>query len=143
MIYGVSWKHFLGKLHRELKNDNVFNGAAALGYFLTLALFPGLVFLMAVIPYLPIDRVDQALIDLLHQALPDDAAATVTNVVKEVAGDRSGRALSLRLLFMLGTASSGMYAIMQQMSIAFEHIGKINALFHKNRMYWERVWLSN
>lgn len=120
MIYGVSWRQFLRNLHRELKKDNVFNGAAALGFFLTLALFPGLVFLMAVIPYLPIDRVDLALTDFLQQALPDGAADTVTSVVNEVAGQRSGRALSLGLIFMLGAASSGMYAIMQQMNIAFD-----------------------
>ena len=120
MICGVTWSHFLGNLHRELKNDNVFNGAAALGFFLTLALFPGLVFLMAVIPYLPIDRVDMALTDFLQQALPDGANDTVTSVVNQVAGERSGRALSLSLIFTLGAASSGMYAIMQQMNIAFD-----------------------
>jgi membrane protein len=122
MIYGVTWRQFLGNLYRELKKDNVFNGAAALGFFLTLALFPGLVFLMAVIPYRPIDRVDMALNDFLQQALPDGAAETVTGAVDQVSGERSGRplSLSLSLLFMLGAASSGMHAIMQQMNIAFD-----------------------
>ena len=53
-----------------MDEDNVWNGAAALGFYLTLAVFPTMIFLMALVPYLPVAHVDQAIMDLLHQALP-------------------------------------------------------------------------
>ena len=120
MVHGVSWKDFLGDLYDEVKRDNIFNGAAALGFYLTLAIFPGMIFVMAVIPYLPIANVDQAIMDLLRQVLPGAAANAFTSVVEEVTNERRSGLLSLGLAAALWASSSGMYAIMQQMNIAFD-----------------------
>ena len=120
MVYGVSTKKFLRELYQEISDDNVFNGAAALAYYLTLAIFPALIFVMAVIPYLPIEDVDQAIMDLLGQALPRDAYELVAGVVSEVTSNRSGGLLSFGLLATLWAASTGMYAIMQQLNITYD-----------------------
>ena len=98
MLHGVSIKQFLRDLYSEINEDNVFNGAAALAYYLTLALFPGMILLMTIIPYLPIDQVDQAIMDLLGQALPEEAYGMIENVVSEVTSDRQGGLLSFSLL---------------------------------------------
>jgi membrane protein len=120
MMHGVSAKQFLLDLNREIGDDNVFNGAAALGFYLTLAIFPAIILLMTIIPYLPIERVDEAIMDLLGQALPAQAFDMVAGVVTEVTGDRRGGLLSFSLLGTLWAASSGMYAIMQQLNITYD-----------------------
>ena len=71
----ASWQ-FVKDLYSEINDDNVFNGAAALGYYLTLAIFPALILIMSIIPYLPIDQVDEAIMDLLGQALPPISGIT-------------------------------------------------------------------
>lgn len=119
MIKGVSTKQFLLDLKQQIGNDNVFNGAAALGFYLTLAIFPAIILLMAIIPYLPIARVDQAIMDLLGQALPTEAYGMVEGVVTEVTSDRRGGLLSFGLLGTVWAASTGMYAIMQQLNITY------------------------
>jgi membrane protein len=120
MIHGVSLKQFLRDLYQEITDDNVFNGAAALGYYLMLAIFPAMILIMTIIPYLPIDRVDQAIMDLLGQALPEEAYGMVAGVVTEVTSDRRGGLLSFGLLATLWAASTGMYAIMQQLNITYD-----------------------
>ena len=65
MIYGVSARKFVRDLYQETNDDDVYNGAAALGFYLTLAIFPAIIAMMNVIPYLPIARVDEAIMDLL------------------------------------------------------------------------------
>jgi membrane protein len=120
MIHGVSTKQFLLKLNQEISDDNVFNGAAALGFYLTLAIFPAIILLMTIIPYLPIAQVDKAIMDLLGQALPPEAFDMVAGVVAEVTSDRRGGLLSFSLLGTLWAASSGMYAIMQQLNITYD-----------------------
>lgn len=120
MIRGVSFKQFLHDLNQEISDDNVFNGAAALGYYLTLAIFPAMILLMSLIPYLPIERVDEAIMDLLGQALPPEAYDMVAGVVSEVTGERRGGLLSFGLLGTLWAASTGMYAIMQQLNITYD-----------------------
>lgn len=120
MTKGVSFKQYLLDLNREINNDNVFNGAAALGYYLTLAIFPAMILLMTIIPYLPIHNVDRAIMDLLGEALPQQAFAMVSKVVTEVTTNQRGGLLSFSLLGTLWAASSGMYAIMQQLNITYD-----------------------
>ncbi len=120
MIHGLSTKQFLIDLKREISNDNLFNGAAALGFYLTLAIFPAIILLMTIIPYLPIERVDEAIMDLLGQALPAEAFGMVERVVEEVTSERRGGLLSFSLLGTLWAASTGMYAIMQQLNITYD-----------------------
>ena len=79
----ASAQGFLAQLWREMDEDNVWNGAAALGFYLTLAVFPTMIFLMALVPYLPVAHVDQAIMDLLHQALPARTAEMFSGVVSE------------------------------------------------------------
>ena len=78
MIYGIPVTRFVRELYKEISEDDIFNGAAALGYYLTLALFPAIIFVMAVIPYLPIADVDVAIMDLLRQVMPASAADMVS-----------------------------------------------------------------
>lgn len=111
--------HFVKKVYVESQRDDVLNGAAALGFYLTLAIFPAIIFLMALIPFLPIPRVDEALMNLVAQALPGRAASIFADVVSEVTRERRGGLLSLGLLAALWSASTGMYAVMQQLNTAF------------------------
>jgi membrane protein len=117
MIHGVSTRQFFTDLSDKAKEDNIFNGAAALAYYLTLAIFPAIILLMTIIPYLPIDQVDQAIMDLMGQALPEEAYGMVEGVVTEVTSNRQGGLLSFSLLGTLWAASTGMYAVMQQLNI--------------------------
>ena len=71
-------RKFLFALYHEIERDNAFNGAAALAYYFTLAIFPATIAVMALIPFLPIPEVDTAIMDLLRQALPSSAAVGAT-----------------------------------------------------------------
>ncbi len=110
----------LRALWSKVKADNTFNGAAALGFFLTLAIFPAMILVMSVIPYLPIKDVDRALMDLLAQSLPPQAFELFRDVVRQIVTQRRGALLSLGVFTTLWAASTGMYAIMQQLNVTFE-----------------------
>ncbi len=111
---------FLKELYRETVDDDILNGAAVLGFYLMLAIFPAMIFVLAVIPYLPIGNVDQAIMDLLRQALPASAADMFAGVVQEVTREQRGGLLSFGLLAALWATSTGMYAIMQQLNITYD-----------------------
>ncbi|MDO9639950.1 MAG: YihY/virulence factor BrkB family protein [Pseudotabrizicola sp.] len=107
-------------LYAEISEDNIFNGAAALAYYLTLAIFPAFIVIMAVIPYLPIQNVDQAIMELLHTTMPGEAAVLLETTVAEVTQEQRGGLLSVGILFTLWTVSTGMYAVMQQLNITYD-----------------------
>ena len=107
-------------LWRKTKQDNVFNGAAALGFFLTLAIFPAMILVMSVIPYLPIRNVDRAIMDFMAQLLPHQAFDVFRSAIQQVITQRQGALLSLGGLATLWAASSGMYAVMQQLNVTYD-----------------------
>lgn len=120
MPYGVPLKRFFGDLKREISEDNVPNGAAALAYYLTLAIFPALILMLSVIAYLPIAHMDLALMDLLKQVMPGDASRVLSGTVREIATQRNGGLLSFGLLATLWAAANGTYAVMQQLNITYD-----------------------
>lgn len=120
MLHGASIGKFAIDLKREIRDDNVFNGAAALGYYLTLALFPALILVMTILPYLPVPQLDQSIMGVVDRALPEMAAGMIERVLQQVMSDRKGGLLSASLALTLWAASTGMYAIMKQLNITYD-----------------------
>jgi membrane protein len=110
----------LKEIWNEIQDDNVFNGAAALAYYLMLAIFPMAIFLLSLLPYLPIPDLHGAIMDLMHQMLPQNAADLFQGIVEDVTSKRRGGILTFGLLFTIWSASSGMYAVMQQLNITYD-----------------------
>jgi len=119
MSIRATTRQFLKELYRKTVEDDILNGAAVLGFYLMLAIFPAMIFVLALIPYLPIANVDQAIMDLLRQALPA-SADMFAGVVQDVTKEQRGDLLSFGLLAALWATSTGMYAIMQQLNIAYD-----------------------
>lgn len=118
-MYGRSIRQFLQDLKGKIQEDDVANGAAALAFYLMLAIFPAMIFLLSILPYLPIADLDRLVMDLLRQALPGEAAALFSGTVEQVVTRRRGGLLSFGLLLTLWAASSGMFAVMKQLNLTY------------------------
>lgn len=117
---GVPAKKFFGDLRHEIQNDNVSNGAAALAYYWMFAIFPAAIFLLSLLPYLPIPNLEQAIMDMLGQAMPGEAAGLLRTTVENVTSTRSGGLLSFGILGTIWAGSAGLYAVMQQLNITYD-----------------------
>lgn len=115
-LRGAASVGFMRSLWAKVRHDDVLNGAAALAFYMTLAIFPAMIVVMAVIPYLPIEQVDQALMQLLRQALPGHAADLFSDVVQDITTEQRGGLLSAGLAGSLWITSTGMYAVMRQLN---------------------------
>lgn len=116
----VTSRGFWKVLFKEINDDNVTNGAAALAYYLMLALFPLLIFMLSVLPFLPIENLHERVMGLFAQAMPGDAAKAVEGTIAEVTKEKKGGLLSFGALATLWAASAGLYAIMQQLNITYD-----------------------
>ena len=119
MLSGAVTKQFWLDLHTEIRDDNIFNGAAALAFYFTLAIFPALISLLSIVPYLPIQDVDEVILEFLHQGLPEEAADLVEGIVSRLAEEQRGSLLSFGVAATLWAATTGMYAIMRQLNITY------------------------
>jgi membrane protein len=114
------WKHCCRSLWRELNDDQIANGAAALAFYMVLSLFPCAIFSLSVLPYLPIANLQQAIMDLVREVLPNNAADLLTSTVQSVMSRRRYGVLSFAFLFTLWSATSGLHGLMQQLNVVYE-----------------------
>lgn len=111
---------FARELWREIQDDHLFDGAAVLAYFFLLAVFPAAILVLSLLPYLAIPHLQQAILDLLQQVLPEQSANFFEVTIRYVASKRTGGLLTFGLIFTLWSASTGIYAIMEQLNVVYD-----------------------
>jgi membrane protein len=107
-------------MRREIQEDHLAQGAAALAFFWMLALFPAAIFLLTLLAYLPIQHLERALMHLVSDALPPDAASLFRGVVESTFSKRRGGFLSVGIILTAWSTSSGVHALMQQLNVAYD-----------------------
>ena len=94
--------------------------AAAVAYNFTLAIFPTIIFLFSVIPYIPVDHLDTQILNLLSEVMPigifEEAKITITEIVSKPRGS----ILSFGFIFALYASTSGMMALMRAFNMTNE-----------------------
>jgi membrane protein len=114
------WKGCCKHLWREVCEDQIGNGAAALAFYMVLALFPSAIFGLSALAYLPIPNLQQAATDVVREALPGSAAELVMGTVESVISQRNTALLSFGFAFALWSATSGVRVLMGQLNVAYE-----------------------
>lgn len=118
----------------KLFEDEVFGRAAQLAYYWLFSLFPMLIFLTALLAYLPIPRKLDYLIGALSNVLPPDAYKLIEQTFREITDNRRGGLLSFSILIAIWVSASGMEAI----------IGALNKAYRSDspRPWWKERLLA-
>jgi membrane protein len=111
-------KYYGKSLLGELKKDRATGLAAQQAYYYMLALFPLLILMIAIVPYLNIDP--QKAINVVNTLLPSQSAELLRDNVVKLVSERNGGLLTFGIIGTLWSASSGMNAFIKAMNIAFD-----------------------
>jgi len=98
-----------------LQKNSLTTRASSLAFRFFLALFPSIIFLFALIPYIPIDNFQEELLLLIESALPASAYELTESTINSLVTDENGKLLSFGFLFAFYLASNGV----NSMIIAF------------------------
>ncbi len=117
---GMSWKEFFTELKNEYQNDKISNVAGAVTFFGVLALFPFLLFLVALASLV----IDPAQAEVLIQELGRVAPEAVTQIVGQrlhdlAAGNNVGL-LTVGALGAVWAASGGVVAMMDALNTVYD-----------------------
>ena len=104
----------------DMVRNHTLQMAAALAYYFVLSLFPALIFLSAVVAYLPVPDLFNQALALLAGFLPADAMGLVRRVLADVVSPNKGTFLSLGVLGTLWAASGGFAATIEALNIAYD-----------------------
>ncbi|MBP6385054.1 MAG: YihY/virulence factor BrkB family protein [Pseudarcicella sp.] len=96
--------------------------AAAVAYNFTLAVFPTIIFLFSLLPYIPIRHLDYKIIDFLQKAIPSGLSQSVIETIMEIANKRHGNVLSLGFILALYASTSGISALMKSFNLTYKTV---------------------
>jgi membrane protein len=108
---------FLKQLWIRIQRDDVPGLAAQLAYFFLLSLFPLLIFLVTLLPHLPITEDD--LLRLIEDFAPRQTKAFIEANLNQIMR-KNGKLLSFGIIAALWSASNGINAIVRAFNKAYE-----------------------
>lgn len=116
----VRIKSALARTYEDVLRNHTMQMAAALAYYFVLSLFPALIFLSAVVAYLPVPDLFGQALGVMARVLPPDSMGLVRRVLSDVITPNKGTFLSLGILGTLWAASGGFSAAIEALNIAYE-----------------------
>ena len=124
------WRTLAHDFRREIREDALGQGAAALAFYWMLALFPAAIFLLTLLAYLPIPHLERAVMHFARTTLPADAGALLSSFVDNVLLRKRGGLLSFGAVLTVWSTSSGIHALMHQLNVAWDA--------DERRPFWKR-----
>jgi membrane protein len=128
------FKSALVRTYYDLQSNRTLQMAAALSYYFVMALFPALIFLSAVVAFLPVAGLFDQFLDLMGRFIPPDGMSIVRKVLADAVTPNRGAFLSLGFLGTLWSASGGFAAAIEALNVAYD--------VEENRPFWKTRLLA-
>jgi membrane protein len=111
---------FVKKLVEAMQEDDCTGQAAQLAYYFLFAMFPFLLFLTALLGYIPIPNLMDHIINLLAGLLPEQVASLLRGNVQQLVTTQNGGLLSFGIIAALWSASTAIVALMTNLNRAYD-----------------------
>jgi membrane protein len=113
-------KRAIAATYQDVQDHHTFQVAAALSYYTILAVFPGLIFLSAVMGSIPFTDLFARTLDVMARVLPPDAMRFVQSMLLDLIGANHKAWLSFGTLGLLWVASTAFDAAIEALDIAYD-----------------------
>jgi membrane protein len=113
-MYDVIWFFIY-----RLKKGSVNIRATSIAFNFLLAVGPGIVFLLAMIPYIPIANFQKELLGVLNQIIPENSYIAIESIINEIFHKRTGLPF-FGFIISLFFAQKGLHGMMGAFTSSFE-----------------------
>jgi len=110
---------FVATFH-DLAQHHVFQMAAALSYYMVLAVFPGMIFLSSVMSLIPLPDLFGRVLGTMSLLLPPDTMHVVQSVLLDVLATNRKAWLSFGMLGVIWVSSAAFDALIEALDIAYD-----------------------
>ena len=110
---------------RKLQKDETIDRANGVAFNFILAIFPAIIFLFTLIPYISlyVPEVNQeSILNFLSQIFPDTMMDAVSTTVHDIVSNTRGGLLTLGFVFSLYLATNGMMSLMRAFNACYKTI---------------------
>ena len=116
----LGWPELVKRTAREVLADNCLGLAAQLAYYFFLALFPALLFITAIISFIPVTGLLDAITGMLARVAPNEVLSIVQDQILKIAHEQNGGLLTIGMLGTIWSTSSGVNAIIETLNQAYD-----------------------
>jgi membrane protein len=116
----IGWTEIGRRTFAEIVADNCLGLAAQLAYYFFLALFPALLFLVALISFLPLGDLLNTITQTLGRVAPPEVLAIIQDQIVKIAERDQGGLLTVGVAGAVWSTSSGMTAIIDTLNRAYD-----------------------
>lgn len=116
----IPWFEAAKRTFKEIREDNCVGLAAQLAFYFLLALFPALLFFVALIGYLPIDNALGHLLETAGTVAPGPLMNILNGQVDQLTGNGHASLLTLGFVGAIWSSSSAMVAIIDALNRAYD-----------------------
>ncbi len=118
-VLPISLRELLARTWREINEDNCFGLAAQLAFYFALALFPALIFLVALASYFPRTVMNDVLAALAPIA-PSEVVSLIRTQLDAILAAEQGGLLTLGVLGAVWSSSGALTAIIDALNRAYD-----------------------
>jgi len=116
----IGWMALVKRTWAEVMADNCLGLAAQLAYYFFLALFPALLFFVAVLSFIPVQNLMDTIVGSLSRVAPGEVLSIIQDQILKIAHDQAGGLLTFGMLGTLWSSSSGVTAIIDSLNQAYD-----------------------
>lgn len=107
---------------KGIQNGTLNMRASALSFSFFLALFPSIIFLFTLIPYIPIDNFQDYLFNLLQKVMPESAFEATEETISDIISNQRGGLLSFGFITALYFSTNGFHAMINAFNETYHDI---------------------
>ena len=99
-------------IYNEIRRNKLPIRSQSIAFSFMLALFPSIIFLFSLLPYIPIANLDAAILYFVEDLLPENAYSLFAATISDLVNIPRGGVLSLGFILAIWFSSSGVYSMM-------------------------------
>jgi membrane protein len=119
---GLPLFNVTGFFIKGLYEGYITSRASAISFSFFLAIFPSLIFLFTIIPFIPIENFQDSLLSIIHDFMPKSAYETVKETVEDIVTRPRGDLLSLGFILSLYFSTNGINSLMEAFNNTYHTI---------------------
>jgi len=133
ILYGFSLYELLNLYFKGILKGSITTRAGSISFSFFMAFFPFLLFVLNLIPFIPIDNFDQIFLDLLESLIPKESSAFFHDIFIDINSNKRSGLLSTTLFFSIILIGSGVNSVFAGFSDSY-HI-EFSRNFIKQYLY--------
>jgi membrane protein len=115
-----SWRDIATRTIHEIGDDRCFGLAAQLAFYFLLALFPALLFVVALVGYLPVENALAELLQALGTVAPEELVQLLQRQLERIARGSEASLLTLGIVGAIWSSSAAMVAMIDALNHAYD-----------------------